>query len=306
MNDAQTIRSVVSPLGQEEGLITLAMPSIAQPYRAQLASTVIAEARSRGWRVDMVVYRDEWGLSAEEYLDTRHGPCDGLLLYLVGSDTLSEQALGQPFPVVCMGPCRQAYGMVDLVLSDNMADARNATELLISAGSRRLALLGVQDDFDGVAVGEERGATRGWERVRGVLEACESNGMSLDPRLIGVTGDEWTIGAGYETMMRLADSHAPFDGVVALNDQLAIGALFALKMLGRGVPDEVQVIGFDNTFEGERMVPPLTSVDSNIAWISSSAVDLLSRRIRERTAGYDLEPVRFERESTIMLRGTTR
>lgn len=306
MNDAQAMRLSVSPLDQGEGLITLAMPSIAQPYRAQLASTVIAEARSHGWRVDMVVYKDEWGLSAEEYLDTRRGPCDGLLLYLVGSDVLSERALTQPFPVVCMGPRRQTHSLADQVLSDNVADARNATELLISTGSRRLALVGVQDDFDGVAVSEEREATRGWERVRGVLEACGANGITLDPRLIGVTGDGWTIGAGYETMMRLAGSGAPFDGVIALNDQLAIGALFALKMLGRGVPDEVQVIGFDNTFEGEHMVPPLTSVDSNIAWIASSAVDLLSRRIHERAAGYDLEPVRFQRESAIMLRGTTR
>ncbi|OZG67493.1 substrate-binding domain-containing protein [Bifidobacterium eulemuris] len=306
MNNAQMMQSTVGPLDRVEGLITLAMPSISRPYRAQLASTVIAEARSHGWRVDMVVYQDEWGLSAEEYLDTRHGPCDGLLLYLVGDDTLSERALTQPFPVVCMGPRRQTYGMADQVLADNVADARNATELLISAGSRRLVLLGAQAAFDGVAVDATRETTRGWERVRGVLEACETHGVALDPALIGVTGNEWTIGAGYETMMRLARADAPFDGIVALNDQLAIGALFAMKMLGRDVPREVQVVGFDNTFEGERMVPPLTSVDSNITWIASAAVDLLSRRIHERAAGYDVEAVRFQRESMIVLRGTTR
>lgn len=291
------------PLAEGEGLIELAMPSLSRPYRAQLASTVIAKARLHGYRVDVVNYGEELGLSPEEYLDTRHGACDGMLLYVVGNDTVSEEALTQPFPVVCMGPRRQLNSS-DQVLADNEADARNATELLIGKGSRRFALLGAQEAFSPGNLDAVRGETRGWERVDGMLAALAAHGLELDEHLIGVTGNEWTIGTGNRMMTQLIESGAPFDGVVALSDQLAIGALFALDKAGLKVPEDVQVIGFDNFYESAYTMPPLSTVDSNLDWIAASAVDLLARRMHE--TGTPAPAMRFKRESRIILRGTTR
>ena len=58
----------------------------------------------------------------------------------------------------------------------------------------------------------------------------------MDPQLIGNTDQDWTIGAGARVTQRLIDSGVPFDGVIALNDQLAIGALTALRTAGYEVP----------------------------------------------------------------------
>ncbi|NMM93062.1 substrate-binding domain-containing protein [Bifidobacterium oedipodis] len=291
------------PLAESEGVIELAMPSLSRPYRAQLASTVIAKARLHGYRVDVVNYGEELGLTPEEYMDTRHGVCDGLLLYLVGEGTVSEEALTQPFPIVCMGPRRQ-LNSCDQVLADNESDARNATELLIGKGSSRLALLGAQEAFSPDNLDAVRGETRGWERVGGMLAALAAHDMTLNERLIGVTGNEWTIGNGNRVMTQLIEGGAPFDGVVALSDQLAIGALFALDKAGFAVPKDVQVIGFDNFYESAYTRPPLTTVDSNLDWIAASAVDLLARRMHE--TGTPAPAMRFQRESRIVLRGTTR
>ena len=290
------------PLAHGEGVIELAMPSLSRPYRAQLASTVIAKARLHGYRVDVVNYGEDLGLSPEEYMDTRHGACDGLLLYLVGDGSVSEEALAQPFPVVCMGPSRRLGA--DQVLADNETDARNATELLIGKGSRRLALVGAQEPFSPDRLDDVRGETRGWERVGGMLAALKAHGLALEPRLIGVTGNEWTIGNGYRVMDALIAAGEPFDGVVALSDQLAIGVLFALNKAGLCVPDDVQLIGFDNFYESAYTAPALTTVDSNIDWIAGAAVDLLARRMHE--GGSVTRPMRFMRESRIILRGTTR
>ena len=281
-------------------LIELAMPTVTRPYRARLVSAVISSARASGYRVNVVAYQDDYGLSANDYLETRRGACDGMLLYLVGGDEVNPDAFRQPFPIVCLGLCPTS-GMVDQVLADNVADGRNITDLVIRKGSRRLALIGPQGVFDGRAVDPSL-RSRGWDRVRGVLEACREHDVTLDPRLIGVTTSGWTIGTGYRAMMQVAHSGVDFDGVICMDDPLAIGAMFALRELGRSIPDDVQVVGFDNVYDAAHMVPPLTTVDANLEWITGTAVDLLARRMHDPVG----EPLCFQRESPIHLRRSTR
>ncbi len=108
--------------------------------------------------------------------------------------------------------------------------------------------MGARDDYNGPL------CCRLWKatpqlRLRGVIEETRRRGLELDPHLIGNTDQDWTIGAGARVTQRLIDSGVPFDGVIALNDQLAIGALTALRTAGYEVPAQVQVIGFDNNEE---------------------------------------------------------
>lgn len=65
----------------------------------------------------------------------------------------------------------------------------------------------------------------------------------------------------------------PFDGVIALNDQLAIGALTALRTAGYEVPAQVQVIGFDNNEEAPYLQIPWTTMDSRLDWTAPTAVN---------------------------------
>ncbi len=93
-------------------------------------------------------------------------------------------------------------------------------------------------------------------RMRGIFEACADQGVELDTRLVPNVGQDWTIGSGARMTQRIVDSGIPFDGIVAFNDQLALGALFTLAANGIAVPDRVQVIGFDNNEEAAYFQPP--------------------------------------------------
>ena len=79
---------------------------------------------------------------------------------------------------------------------------------------------------------------------------------------------------GYEAVLRLGREGVAFDGAFALTDAAAMGALRALADLGLRVPDDVQVIGFDNDAEGEYLVPRLTTLDPDN--------DSMAERIMER------------------------
>ena len=66
-------------------------------------------------------------------------------------------------------------------------------------------------------------------RLRGIIEECRRRGMTLDARLLGNVEQEWMIGAGAHATQELIDKGVPFDGVIGLNDQLAIAASASLS-----------------------------------------------------------------------------
>jgi len=75
------------------------------------------------------------------------------------------------------------------------------------------------------------------------------------------------------------DSGQQVDGVVAFNDALALGALHELQVRGLRVPEDVAVVGFDDTEDARFSQPALTTVDAGRAEIARVAVDLLCERI---------------------------
>ena len=91
-------------------------------------------------------------------------------------------------------------------------------------------------------------------------------------------------------------------GVIALNDQLAMGALSTLAANGISVPDQVQVIGFDNNEESAYFQPPLTTMDSCLDWIAPTAVS----RIIDRISGSRvLQPELITTQTRVIARATT-
>lgn len=120
-------------------------------------------------------------------------------------------------------------------------------------------------------------------RFQGYREALAAHGLEVDERLLGWADQAWHRDNGARAMAAVLDSGAPVDGVVAFNDALAIGALYELKVRGIGVPDEVAIVGFDDTEDARYTTPALTSVDPGRQEIAERAVELLCRRVRERS-----------------------
>jgi len=162
-------------------------------------------------------------------------------------------------------------------------------------------LVGARGSYDETALlaAEEGNAQL---RLRGILEESRRRGIALDARLIGDTDMDWTIGAGARVTQRLIDSGVPFDGIVALNDQLAIGAMTALRTNGLTVPEQVQVIGFDDIEEAPYLQIPLTTMSSRLEWTAPTAVD----RILKRIHGDSVKPELLTCEAEVVARESTR
>lgn len=283
------------------GFITLAVPSLTPPYLTELANRVIDEARKRDYSVYVTTYAEGSAKGARSLLENFNTTVsDGLILSMSEVERIEPADLDVSFPLVVVG-ARTTWGVCDHVTPDDVQAAGEAARYLFLRGAERLAVVGVRGDYDEARalLAEEGNAEL---RLRGVLEACRALGRNLDPRLVGITNQDWTIGAGYRVTQRLIESGVPFDGVIAFNDQLAIGAVSALNASGLDLPGRVQVIGFDNIEEAAYLQPPLTTMDSRLDWTAPTAVD----RILARIQGESLAPELLTTPSRVIPRATTR
>lgn len=282
------------------GVITLAVPMLTPPYLAELANRVIEQARSDDYLVYVVTYGGQNAQGARELLRNFNTTVsDGLILSMSEDESLTAQDLDVDYPMVAVG-ARDVWGVCDHVTCDDVQASRMAASYLFERGARHLAVIGSRGIYDEQAALHAIDGNAGL-RLRGVVEACRERGTSLDPELV-VNGGDWAIGCGYKAIQRLIDAGKEFDGVVAFNDQLAIGVLSALAANGINVPGQVQVIGFDNIEEAAYLQPPLTTMDSRF----DAIVPAVSARMLMRIAGRNVEPELMRIPSRVIARSTTR
>jgi DNA-binding LacI/PurR family transcriptional regulator len=255
-------------------VISLVLPELSLSYFAQLADAVIARAEAHGLTVQV----EQTGADRDREIALLSSPrrrlADGLIFSPLGMGQSDAHHLELDYPVVLLGE-RIFGGPTDHVTMRNVEAARAATEVLLEAGRRRIAVIGAHE-------GEVIGSAG--LRLSGYHEALEAAGIPVDPSLIMYT-TLWHRSNGAECMQRLIDSGVPFDAVFALNDALALGAMRVLQSSGLHIPDDVALIGFDDIEEAQYAVPSLTTINPGQQAIAERAVDMLLARIEHRDEG---------------------
>ena len=123
--------------------------------------------------------------------------------------------------------------------------------------------------------------------------------MLPDPRL--VASSNFRIDGGRQAgagLLALAD---PPTAIFAFNDTMAIGAMQAARERGLEIPDDLSIVGFDDTEEALIAVPALTTVRQPLAEMGRTAVSLLLRQLENRR----FEPLRVELETKLVVRDST-
>lgn len=216
-----------------------------------------------GWNVTVADLQLE-ALSGRNPLDgflAMH--VDGLIIAAEPHTAPPLRKLGVPF--VIAGVRELDAGTADVVASDEVQGGRLAVEHLIQLGHTRIAHLTGQG-----------GSAKA--RRDGYLRAIDAAG--LQTRMTGESG-ETTEEAGYVAAGVLLDSDPGVTAVFAANDLMALGALAALKERGLRTPEDVSVVGYDNTALAASRYLNLTSIDSHNASLGAEAAHALLARIAE-------------------------
>lgn len=169
-------------------------------------------------------------------------------------------------PVILSGRNIDAPG-IDSVLADNKGGGRMAAELLMRSGCQRIAY-----------VGGTYYAFSDHERRDGLVEALEAAGRGLSHSVKIEQSREMT---GFDVAMELLSGVERPDGVFCINDMAAIGILQAAAALGLSVPEDLAVVGFDNTELASWPTFSLTTIDYPVGATVDAIIDMLETRLAQ-------------------------
>jgi DNA-binding LacI/PurR family transcriptional regulator len=273
------------------GVVGLAVPELERPYFAQLAARLADRFEAHGLRIVM----ERTGGGREGELDavafSRLRMYDGLILSVVDIDPAELTQIRTDAPVVMIGE-RALPSRFDHVMMDNVNGARKATAHLLATGARRVAMLGGDPDSS---------ANMPALRAEGYAVAHTDAGVPMDPEL--TIRSSFGLQDGYDAIRSLVDRGIGFDAVFALTDVVAMGALRALADAGLRIPDDVQVVGFDDIDEGPFLVPSLSTVNPGHEEMADLITSLLVAQISGGPTG---DPQELIVPAELVRRGTTK
>jgi len=215
----------------------------------------------------------------------RNGHVDGaLFVSMHGRADFDYASLGIPL-VLCGRPVASGSAL-SYVDADNVGGAEAAVRYLLDSGRKAVATIAGPPDM-----------APGVDRLLGYRKALAGVGAP-DPGMVAY-GD-FSLISGQHALFRLIDHRPGIDAVFASSDLMAAGALHALRRLGRRVPHDVAVIGFDDMPSAQQTDPKLTTVRQPVDAMGVRMVSELLAQIADPA----WEPTRVVLDTQLILRGS--
>ncbi|MEU5985146.1 LacI family DNA-binding transcriptional regulator [Streptomyces sp. NPDC047434] len=241
-----------------------------EPYFLDIIRGVSVELAEADKQLLLTLIRDEKERQRfEHYLAAQR--VDGVLLVSVHrEDPLPDQVRMLGLPAVLNGR-RSEEEPVAFVDSDNVGAGRSAVAHLAGRGRRRIATItGPLDMYVARC------------RLDGYRAGLTEAGLAPDESLVA-TGD-FTEEGGRLAMRDLLERNPDLDAVFAASDVMAAGARSVLREAGRRVPEDVALVGVDDSAVARHMDPPLTSVRQPIEEMGRTMARLLLQEIARESA----------------------
>jgi LacI family transcriptional regulator len=271
------------------GMIGLTLPLVADAYFGPILSGAAEALYESDMRIVLAptLHQHDREVSLLERL--MGGTTDGAILML--PEESAEELLTlqqQGFPFVIVDPREAPPDGIACVSAMHADGAKQATEHLLALGHRRIGAIA---------------GPAGWyateERLIGFRSALAGAGILLDPDL--VVHSDWRIPRGTDAARELLALPDPPTAIFGFNDNVAIGAMHAARERGLALPDDLSIVGFDDTTQAGIVTPRLTSVSQPLAEMGRMGVSLLIRILE----GQRVDALRMELSTKLVTRQST-
>jgi DNA-binding LacI/PurR family transcriptional regulator len=260
------------------------------PYFISIMDGVVQEAAKRHQNVTLYTGL-EWNGSDSlpAFMDRR---VDGLLLIAMLTDSTIVPSLveaGLQFVQINGMATEAAVSNVDI---DNVAAVRQVIAHLAGLDHRRIALLGGQLNSPSTL-----------PRREGYLQGMGEQGLSVDPEIVleGLYDRAW----GREGMARLLASNNPPTAVFAGGDGIAEGIYDTCREAGIRIPEDLSVVGFDDTPAASHLDPPLSSVRQPLVQMGVAATAALLDQLDANKPEGEAKARQIILPSELILRAST-
>ncbi len=256
---AQSLRT------RRSNTIGLLLPSVANPYFADMASVIITELNSAGYTTIVVDTMESEQRLSESARSLISRQVDGILAVPCGEKGMDLEMLSAQIPVVLIDRYYEDTSL-PYVTTNNYQGGLDATRHLLSRGHTRISCIqGVQSSMPNK------------ERVRGYMKAMKDEGLAQE---IDIIGNEFSVQNGYlETKLLMSRQQRP-TAIFALSNTIMLGALKAIREAGLRIPEDVALISFDNNLYMDYMTPSITRISQPVEDMAKLAVKILLDKIK--------------------------
>jgi len=256
--------------GGRLGLIGVVSIDLSEGYILELVQSIDRRMAAQGLELMMCTTRDREE-SARDYIERLSMTLvDGLIIVLPTVPANTADLL-RDRGVATVLVDQPAHTNASTVYADNRLGAELAVEHLIDLGHTRI----------GCIVGDP--ATQAaQDRLAGWKSTMRKYGLETDDALMFV-GD-FRADTGVQAVHHFATADVPITAIVAANDVVALAAIGELQTLGKQVPADVSVIGFDDIPDAVQAAPALTTVRQPLAAMGAAAVELLVHHLDDDDA----------------------
>jgi LacI family transcriptional regulator, repressor for deo operon, udp, cdd, tsx, nupC, and nupG len=255
---------------QRSRQILVMLPSIANPFFAELVLGIEEEAQARGFGV---LVGNTSGAQAREEALARHlltGAVDGLILLTGRMPALLAGIAAIEDRVVAVSERIPGAGVATVSI-DHVAGARDAVAHLAALGHRRIA-----------HIAGPVGSILTAQRIKGFRQAMTEANLPVEEA--SITFGNFTFDSGEAALRILLAIDPRPSAVFCSNDEMAIGAIKAARALGLRVPEDLSVVGFDDIHFAGVYDPPLTTIHQPRRAIGRTAASLLFDQLAHKRA----------------------
>lgn len=272
--------------------IGLLVPSLSNPYFAEIASVIISEAQKCGYTTLVSDTKEDEELQNSSITTLISRPVDGIIIVPCGNDpAYLEQTNSQCVPVILVDRYYE-NSPLPYVVTNNFQGGYLATSLLIKNGHRDIA-----------CIQGPPGATPNKKRIEGYLLVLKENGLEDRATIVG---NEFSVQNGYlETKLLLNNEKRP-TAIFALSNTIGLGAIKAIREARLKIPDDISLVSYDNNIYLDYLEPSITRIGQMVDEMGKMAVKLLHGSIsghKEIRSQIELSPEMILRESVAPLIG---
>lgn len=281
-------------MGKQTKTIGLLIPDLANPFFSELARSIEDQGHELGY--NLVICNTDYKMEKEiNYLTLlKQKQVDGFIL-ASGFENFDKvkEIISEDTPVVIVARDFPMFS-IDAVAIDDFMGGYLAAEHLVELGHENIGVVA-------------RDLYSNRERLRGFNYLLEEKGLEVKKNFQYVKHMDH-IQAGREMMEVYSKSDQIPTAIFACNDLLAAGVIQYAKEIGLNVPEDLSVIGFDNTSIASIVEPPLTTIAQPIQGMGKEVMNLIVSLIKgkkEEKSRIILLPSLVKRKTTIKLSNNT-
>lgn len=251
----EVARSLFKKSAKTIGLI---VPSIENPFFTQLANIIEKIAEKNGYRMLLCGTGEEYKREKAMIQMLTSMNADGIII--TTSNPKTKPLIDQcKIPVVITDRCMEKVMSSDYVHCDHYQGSRLAMEHLVECGCKNIVCMRASLEISSARA-----------RYEGYRDVCKELGI---PEQIIECGYDFQ--EGLEKTEELLKKYPNVDGIIASNDMVAVSVYKVLHRKGISVPEQVQMVGFDDINLASLLTPELTTVAQPIEEIGRKAAELI-------------------------------